>query len=87
MKLADIIAFGVNPLRNVPADKQGHFIVGLLAYMVFHFISVGVALIVVAVMAVGKEIYDWFHRNRHTPDLWDAVATMAGGVAGLVCGL
>ena len=87
MKLADIIAFGVNPLRNVPADKQGHFIVGLLAYMAFHFISVGVALIVVAAMAVGKEIYDWFHRNRHTPDLWDAVATMAGGVAGLVCGL
>jgi hypothetical protein len=87
MKLADIIAFGVNPLRDMPADKQGHFIVGLLAYMVFHFISVGVALIVVAVMAVGKEIHDWFHRDRHTPDLWDAVATMAGGVAGYICGL
>ena len=87
MKLADIIAFVVNPLQDVPADKQGHFIVGLIAYMAFHFIGVAVGLGVVAVLAVGKEIYDWFHRDRHTPDLWDAVATMAGGVAGFICGL
>ena len=87
MKLSDIKAFAVNPLRSVPADKQGHFIVGLIAYMALHFVSVTVGLAVVAVLAVGKEVYDWFHRDRHTPDLWDAVATMAGGVAGYICGL
>jgi len=87
VKLADIRAFAVNPLRSVPPDKQGHFIVGLIAYMAFHFVGVAVGLGVVAVLAVGKEIYDWFHRDRHTPDLWDAVATMAGGVAGFICGL
>lgn len=87
MKLADIKTFAVNPLRNIPADKQGHFIIGLVAYMAFHFVGVAVGLGVVAVLAVGKEIHDWFHRDRHTPDVWDAIATMAGGVAGYICGL
>lgn len=87
MKLSDILAFAVNPLRSIPVDKQGHFIIGLIAYMAFHFAGVAVGLGVVAVLAVGKEIHDWFHRDRHTPDLWDAVATMAGGVAGYICGL
>lgn len=77
----------INPLKNIPIDKQGHFIIGLIAYMAFHFAGVAVGLGVVAVLAVGKEIHDWFHRDRHTPDLWDAVATMAGGVAGYICGL
>lgn len=87
MNLSDIKTFAVNPLRNVPADKQGHFIIGLIAYMAIHFAGVAVGLVVVAVLAVGKEIHDWFHRDRHTPDVWDAVATMAGGVAGWICGL
>lgn len=84
---AKVFAFLINPLKGVAADKQAHFIVGLLAYMVFHFVGIGVALVVVAAMAIGKEIYDWFHRDRHTPDVWDAVATMVGGVAGFICGL
>ena len=85
--MMNIKSFIVNPLQNVPADKQGHFIIGLLAYMLFHFISIGVGLIVVAVLAIGKEIHDWFHRDRHTPDLWDAVATILGGLAGFVCAI
>ena len=77
----------MNPLNKLPHDKALHVIVGLLAYMVFHFVSPVAGLAATAVAAVGKEIYDWFNRDRHTPDLWDAVATIAGGVAGLVCGL
>ena len=77
----------MNPLNKLPHDKALHVIVGLLAYMVFHFMGIAVGLGVVAVLAVGKEIHDWFHRDRHTPDIWDAVATMAGGVAGFICGL
>lgn len=83
----NIKSFIVNPLQNVPADKQGHFIIGLLAYMIFHFVSIEVGLIVTAVLAIGKEIHDWFHRDRHTPDLWDAVATMLGGIVGFICAL
>jgi hypothetical protein len=72
---------------NLPHDKLLHFIVGVLIYAAAHFINPVVGMVAVTVAGVGKEIYDWFCRDRHTPDLWDAVATMAGGVAGLICGL
>jgi hypothetical protein len=44
-------------------------------------------MVAIVVAAVGKEVYDWFHRDRHTPDVWDAVVTVIGGVVGLICGL
>ncbi len=74
-------------LNKLPHDKALHIIVGVLAYMAFHFVSPVVGLAAAAVAAVGKEIYDYMNRDRHTPDLWDAVATMAGGIAGWICGL
>jgi hypothetical protein len=72
---------------NLPYDKALHFIVGVLIYAAAHFISPVVGMVAVTIAAVGKEVYDWFHRDRHTPDVWDAVATIAGGVVGLICGL
>ena len=68
-----------------PQDKLAHFAVGTLIYAAAHFVSPIIGLAAVAVAAVGKEIYDWFHRDKHTPDVWDAVATMAGGVVGFIC--
>ena len=69
-----------------PQDKLAHFAVGVLIYAAAHFVSPIIGLAAVAVAAVGKEIYDWFHRDKHTPDVWDAVATMLGGLTGLICG-
>lgn len=77
----------MNPLNKLPHDKALHAIVGVLAYAVFHFVSPVVGLIAATVAAVGKEVYDYANRDRHTPDAWDAVATLAGGVLGFVCGL
>lgn len=74
-------------LTNLPHDKALHVIVGVLAYMVFHFVSPIVGLIAATVAAIGKEVYDYANRDRHTPDAWDAVATLAGGAIGFVCGL
>lgn len=45
---------------------------------------VAVALIPVVVAALGKEVYDAQHRDRHTPDAADAVATVAGGLSAVV---
>jgi|LakMenE18May11ns_1017448.scaffolds.fasta_scaffold9827193_2 hypothetical protein len=72
---------------NLPYDKTLHFIVGVLIYAAAHFISPVVGMVAVTVAAVGKEVYDYANRDRHTPDAWDAVATIAGGVIGFVCGL
>jgi hypothetical protein len=77
----------MNFLLKLPHDKALHIIAGVLAYAAFHFISPAAGLVAASVAAVGKEIYDYFNKDRHTPDVWDAVATMAGGVAGYICGL
>jgi hypothetical protein len=69
---------------KVPADKQMHFIGGLvIAALITPFIGVH-SILVVAVVALLKEIYDHLHKDIHTPDFWDWVATVIGGVVGFV---
>lgn len=70
---------------TIPHDKALHFIAGVLIFAVAHFGGIWVGVAAVTVAAVGKEIYDWFHRDKHTPDIWDAVATVLGGVVGFTC--
>jgi hypothetical protein len=77
----------MNPLNKLPHDKALHVIVGVLAYAAFHFVSPLVGLVAVAIAAVGKEIYDYMHRDKHTPDVWDAVATMGGGLLAFISGV
>ena len=74
-------------LASIPQDKAGHFIAGLLIYALLHFVDPAVGLLSVAVAAIGKEAYDYLHRDKHTPDIWDAVATMLGGLVGFVSGM
>lgn len=71
----------------IPHDKALHFIAGVLIFAVAHFGGIWVGMAAVTVAAVGKEIYDWFHRDKHTPDVWDAVATMLGGLTGFICSI
>lgn len=74
-------------IPNIPHDKQGHFIAGVLAYAAMHFASTIIGIAVVIAMAIGKEIYDWYYRENHTPEVWDAVATILGGVLAYLCGI
>jgi hypothetical protein len=69
---------------KVPADKQMHFIGGLvIAALLTPFIG-AYSIVVVAVIALLKEIYDYLHKDIHTPDFWDWVATVLGGLVGFV---
>jgi hypothetical protein len=69
---------------KVPADKQMHFICGLvIAALLTPFIG-AYSIVVVAIIALLKEIYDYLHKDIHTPDFWDWVATVLGGVVGFV---
>lgn len=72
---------------DLPHDKALHIIAGVLIYASAHFVSPVVGLSAVAVAAVGKEIYDYFNRDKHTPEVMDAVATIAGGLLGFVSGV
>ncbi len=69
---------------KVPVDKFMHFIGGLvIAALLTPFIG-AYSIVVVAIVALLKEIYDYLHKNIHTPDLWDWVATVLGGLVGFV---
>ena len=69
---------------KVPADKQMHFICGLvIAVLLTPFIG-AYSIVVVAIIALLKEIYDYLHKDIHTPDFWDWVATVLGGLVGFV---
>ena len=69
---------------KVPADKQMHFIGGLvIAALLTPFIG-AYSIVVVAIIALLKEIYDYLHKDIHTPDVWDWVATTLGGAVGMV---
>ena len=69
---------------KVPADKQAHFLCGLvIAALLTPFIG-AYSIVVVAIIALLKEIYDYLHKDIHTPDVWDWVATTLGGAAGVL---
>ena len=69
---------------KVPCDKQMHFLCGLvIAALLTPFIG-AYSIVVVAIIALLKEIYDYLHKDIHTPDFWDWVATVLGGVVGFV---
>lgn len=63
-------------------DKCIHFIGGALvcfiAYMAFGVIAACVATIAAA---LGKELYDYIHPEKHTADPWDAIVTICGGAS------
>lgn len=69
----------------IPLDKQAHFFSG-------YALSLTVALIfgaqcgaLVAIGAgVAKEVYDYFHKEFHTPDVYDFLATALGGIVAAV---
>lgn len=70
--------------RFLPYDKALHLIGGavlFLAALLCHA-SPLVALAVVVVAAIAKELYDLAHRQAHTPDPWDAIYTAAAAVVG-----
>lgn len=73
-------------LPVIPLDKANHVVYGSViftaAYVVFFLAglpALPLAVGAVVVLAVGKEIYDKLHKDKHTPDPLDALATLAGG--------
>ena len=62
-------------------DKVLHAAAGAIAQAVLRLLLPGVfALAFVAAIAWGKERYDKAHATAHTPDGWDAYATLIGGL-------
>jgi hypothetical protein len=69
---------------KVAEDKFMHIVCGfIIAAVLTPFIGF-YSVVVVAIIAALKEIYDYLHPESHTADFWDWVATTLGGVVGFV---
>jgi len=63
---------------KIPQDKQLHFFSGMALAGLASPFGVATAILVLLVAAIGKELRD--SMGYGTPDVWDAGATVLGGV-------
>lgn len=71
------------PTKWVAADKQKHFLAGLLIMIVSNVIfGLNAAMILVIVAAILKEIYDDYHTHKF--DFKDIYYTVLGGMLGVL---
>lgn len=61
-------------------DKLYHFVAGVIIFVLFcFFVSPLISMIPVTIIALAKELYDWMS-NKGTPDIWDFIFTILGGL-------
>lgn len=65
---------------TIPRDKQIHAAAGFAIALLTAWMGRWLSVALVLVAAVGKEAYDYLHPDKHTCDIWDAVATVTGAV-------
>ena len=82
-KLFALFAKLSTPRIPVPLDKQAHFVTGALTAFVWCFIVGYWAILIVALIALAKEVYD-AHNIGHTCEFYDWLATTLGGCLGMI---
>jgi hypothetical protein len=70
---------------NIPIDKQLHFLSGAtIAFTVSLFGGIWLGFVVTAIVGLLKEVYDNYHPDKHTADVWDFIATGLGGLFAVI---
>lgn len=65
----------------IPRDKALHFGGGSIIAVLFTcLLNADTGFFAAAMAGIAKEVYDSAHKERHTPEFLDAVATAAGGL-------
>lgn len=76
----------LSKLNSIPADKVFHFTGGTILFaLALPFTGPVYAVAAVTIVGFAKEVYDMMNKDTHTPDIWDALATAAGGLLGFYC--
>lgn len=72
-------------LNKIGKDKYIHFIVGYLLFCIGLMVGMNwvASMLLVIVMATGKEIFDYMNRFG-TPDCMDLIATILGAIPALI---
>lgn len=88
INVSSILESILSKLNALPADKVMHFASGTVLYAaLLPFVGSSLALSVIVMIAVAKEIYDSCNPDKHTADVWDALATTLGGLLGVFISL
>ena len=77
----------INSMLIIPHDKALHAFYGLLVYNIVSLYNPTIAILTVVLISVAKEIYDFQHKDIHTADWYDALATSAIPLVLYVVGL
>ena len=75
-------AFNTADAAQLAQDKRDHIVIGMAVYGTTRALggTPAQALAAAAIVGVGKEVYDHYHPANHSAEIWDAVATIGGGV-------
>lgn len=72
-------------LPMLKQDKANHLIYGLIIFGLFKVIfNPLIGIMMCTIFGIFKEIYDSFHKEKHTTDIYDAISTIVGGIIGLL---
>ena len=64
-------------------DKQSHAVIGAFLGGMAFLIDPSLSFLSIVAIAVGKEIYDYRHPDKHTADVADALVTVGAGALGV----
>jgi len=69
----------------IAIDKQAHALGGAVIALALGYVVAASWCALAAVLAGAiKELWDYFHPETHTVDVWDFNATAMGGLAGAI---
>lgn len=68
------------PNKYIPADKQRHFISGAVGGILLYLFLGIYSILFISIIAAGKEANDYLHKDIHTPDIFDWIATTVGSI-------
>lgn len=69
----------MTPRDFMAKDKMAHMGIGFLVCLLLQPVQPDLAMLACAVAAWAKERFDFLRPGSHTPDGWDAYATVLGG--------
>ena len=77
----------VGALMNIGYVNSLHMIAGVLVFALTHFIDVHLAMVLVILVAFGKELCQVCRGGSRSPDIVRAAFMIAGGFIGFVCNM
>lgn len=73
-------------IESIPhIDKYVNFVIGsLMFFALLQVFSPRSSLYIVAAVAIGKEVFDWYREDFNNVEITDIICVMAGAIIALI---